>query len=284
LSLKNCSTRHKVENKRVAIRTRTSNGDHVTCCRVRSGVVPVVLESTNGKDKSERIRIRCSAATESGTCRDAKTFYLHTVESAVLAGLEAEMRHPSVIAEYVRTYLEERKRLSAKGNAKPAHLETRLGELNREIDRLVDAIAKGRGDPAVLGPRSTVLNEERKQIAVELKVEPAPKEIVALHPAILARYERQLAALQDALSKGINAGDSHAAEAIRDLVETVTVFRPGAPRRSSCRNSWAAERPARRKCQSQQGSRTWGKVVAGERYTAIPTTEEALFSYRRRAA
>jgi hypothetical protein len=59
--------------------------------------------------------LRCGAcgagATESGMCRDAKTFYLATVESAVLAGLEAEMRHPSVIAEYVRTYHDERKRL-----------------------------------------------------------------------------------------------------------------------------------------------------------------------------
>ncbi len=129
--------------------------------------------STNGKDNSGRIRIRCSAATESGSCQDAKTFYLKTVESAVLAGLENEMRHPQVIAEYVRTYHEERKRLSAKANAKRAHLELRLGELNREIDRLVDAIAKGHGDPAVLGPRSSVLNEERKQVEMELNVEPA---------------------------------------------------------------------------------------------------------------
>lgn len=53
------------------------------------------------------------------------------------------MRHPSVIAEYVRTYHEERKRLAAKSNAKRAHFELRLGEINREIDRLVDAIAKG---------------------------------------------------------------------------------------------------------------------------------------------
>ena len=135
------------------------------------------------------------------------------------------MRHPSVIAEYVRTYLGERKRLSAKASAKRAHLETRLGELNRESDRPVDAIAKGQGDPAVLRPRSTVLNEERKQIAVELKDEPTSNKIVTLHPAILAGYERQLATLQDALSKGTNAGDSEAAEAIRDLVETVTVFR-----------------------------------------------------------
>jgi len=48
------------------------------------------------------------------------------------------MRHPGVIAEYVRTYFEERKRLSAKANAKRTHLEKRLGKLNREIDRLVD--------------------------------------------------------------------------------------------------------------------------------------------------
>jgi site-specific DNA recombinase len=47
--------------------------------------------STNGKDNSGRIRIRCSAATESGSCPDVKTFYLKTVESAVLAGLENEM-------------------------------------------------------------------------------------------------------------------------------------------------------------------------------------------------
>jgi site-specific DNA recombinase len=130
------------------------------------------------------------------------------------------MRHPSVIAEYVRTYHDERKRLSAKANAR-----RRLGELNREIDRLVDAIAKGHGDPAVLGPRSTVLGDERKQVARELEVEPAVGDVVSLHPAVLARYEQQLVHLQDALSKGVNAGDSEAAEAIRDLVETVTVFR-----------------------------------------------------------
>jgi len=239
--------------------------------------------STNGKDKSERIRIRCSAATESGTCRDAKTFYLHTVESAVLAGLEAEMRHPSVIAEYVRTYLEERKRLSARANAKRANLETRLGELNREIDRLVDAIAKGQGDPAVLGPRSTVLNEERKQIANELRVEPASNEIVALHPAILARYERQLATLQDALSKGINTGDSDAAEAIRDLVETVTVFRD--PARlggvmveiAGRLNALLGENAYPNKVRG-----VWGKVVAGERFIRLPPRSRPLHRPPRR--
>jgi hypothetical protein len=57
-----------------------------------------------------------------------------------------------------------------------------------------------------------------------LKVEPTTNEILTLHQAIAARYERQLASLQDALSIGQSAGDSDAAEAIRDLVDTVTVF------------------------------------------------------------
>ncbi|WP_347340270.1 zinc ribbon domain-containing protein [Bradyrhizobium cytisi] len=38
--------------------------------------------ATNGRDKSGRVRIRCSAATESGTCPDANTFYLDAVERA----------------------------------------------------------------------------------------------------------------------------------------------------------------------------------------------------------
>lgn len=151
--------------------------------------------STNGKDKSGRIRIRCSAATESGTCTDPKTFYLDTVESAVLNGLSSELRHPDVIAEYVRTYHEERKRLAADADAKRIRLDRRLGELTREIDRLVDAIAKGLGDPAVLGPRSTALHEERKGIEAELEKVPPPTEVVALHPAMLARYEQQLTRL-----------------------------------------------------------------------------------------
>jgi hypothetical protein len=193
------------------------------------------------------------------------------VEGAVLSGLKAEMRHPSVIAEYVRTYHDERKRLSAKANARRAHLELRLGELKREIDRLVDAIAKGHGDPAVLGPRSSVLDEDRKQVVRELNAEPAVDDVISLHPAVLARYEQQLTHLQDALSKGINAGDSEAAEAIRDLVETITVFRnPSHPGGVTVEivgrlNALLGEQAFPHRAQG-----VWGKMVARDRYRFSP--------------
>jgi len=37
--------------------------------------------------------------------------------------VESEMRYPSVIAEYVRTYHEERKHLAAQSNVKRVHLD-----------------------------------------------------------------------------------------------------------------------------------------------------------------
>jgi len=59
----------------------------------------------------------------------------------------------------------------------------------------------------------------------QFESEPPPTNIVALRPAVLERYAEQLARLKDALARGINAGDPEAAEATRDLVETVTVSR-----------------------------------------------------------
>ena len=141
----------------------------------------------------------------------------------------------------------------------------RFGELNREIERLVDAIAKGHGDPAVFGPRLSALNEERKQVALQLSVEPAVSDTISLHPAVLARYQEQLVELQGALSKGINVGDSDATEAIRGLVETVTVFRdtsrPGGVMIEIVGrlNALLGEQAYPNKVRG-----VWGKMVAGE--------------------
>lgn len=181
--------------------------------------------STNGKDRSGRVRIRCSAAAESGTCPDPKTFYLESVEQAVLGGLATELRHPQVLAEYVQAYHLERKRLATESDATRTRLEKRVTDLTRDIDRLVDAIADGSGDPKTLGPKSTQLYQERERLMQELNTAPPHADVISLHPAVLARYEEQLGNLQSALSAGIESGDSEAAGTLRELIETVTVFR-----------------------------------------------------------
>ncbi|WP_159587130.1 recombinase family protein [Chelativorans xinjiangense] len=174
---------------------------------------------------------------------------------------------------------EERKRLAAEADANRIRLERRLGELTREIDRLVDAIAKGLGDPAVLGPRSTALHEERKGIEAELDKVPPPTEVVALHPAMLARYEQQLTRLQEALSQGIRAGDTESAEAMRDLVETVTVFRdPSRKGGIEIEISGRLTALLGEKAYPNGVKGVWGKVVAEVRYRRSPRQQEPVFS------
>ncbi|MCW1997013.1 hypothetical protein [Bradyrhizobium diazoefficiens] len=189
------------------------------------------------------------------------------------------MRAPKVIAEYVRTYLEERKRLAITSNAKRQRLEQQLAQLNREIERLVDAIAKGHGDPSVLGPQSTALDVKRKRISEELRSEPPAAKEVALHPAILKRYEEQLGRLEEALTKGIRSGDGEAAEAIRDLIDRVTVFRdPSRLGGVTVEISGRLNALLGEKAFPNQVKGVWGKMVAGERYLRSPRQFSAEFT------
>jgi site-specific DNA recombinase len=179
--------------------------------------------STFGADKSGRMRLRCSRARESGTCPAPRTFYLDTVENTVVSALRSELRDPRLIAEYVKTYHDERARLAGSERAARARAERRQGELRREIERLVDGLAKGIGDPEAIGVRMKQACAEERAISVTLAEAPTP--VIALHPGALSRYESLLARLQDAISKGIAAGNGAYVDAIRDLVETVTVRR-----------------------------------------------------------
>ena len=181
--------------------------------------------STNGKDRSGRIRIRCSAHSESGSCPNPQTFYLDRIEMAVLSGLKTELRHPEVMAEYVRTYHDERRRLAADAIKGRSRIERRVAEIERALKRLVDASCDGSAVIQQLEPQFLALEKEQTDLRAKLEESPEPPDPVALHPATLKRYEGQLAQLQSALARGIHAGDTEAAKAMRDLIDTVTVSR-----------------------------------------------------------
>jgi hypothetical protein len=181
--------------------------------------------SSKGTDKSGRVRIECTTARENGTCPDPATFYLDDVEKTVLSGLCDELKDPQVFTEYVREYHAERQRLAAKATRNLARLERRRAEIDREVARLVDGIAKGIGDPEPLGDRMLVIRAERREIETQLETAQAEPGPVALHPAALKRYEQQLANLQQCIGRAVDAGDQKLVAAIRDLVDTVTVRR-----------------------------------------------------------
>jgi hypothetical protein len=81
----------------------------------------------------------------------------------------------------------------------------------------------------------------------------------------------QLVQLQDALSKGLNAGDSEAAEAIRDLVETVTVFRnPSHPGGVTVEIVGRLNALLGELAYPHNVRGVWGKMVARDRYRQTP--------------
>lgn len=258
------SAQERKEARSVSHPSHQRRPKHALSGLLRCGVCGAGM-SANGKDKSGRIRIRCSGAIERGTCPDPRTFYLETVENAVLSGLKAELRRPDVIAVYVRTYHDERQRLASEATANRARLERRLAANEREAEKITDYLIKGIGNVARLDARAKELMAEEQALRRELAAAPEPPKLPNLHPAVLARYEEQLERLQQAIDDGLRAGDSEAAEALRDLVERVTVFRdssrPGGVEVeiSGRLNALLGEEafPNRRKG-------VWGKLVAAE--------------------
>jgi site-specific DNA recombinase len=185
--------------------------------------------SVFGADKSGKVRLRCTASAESGSCPDPKTFYLVAVEEEVVSLLRRELKRPRVLREFVAAYIEERNRLAAAATKGRTNLERRLAKAEGEWERTFKAYQSG-----VLSEESAFkelprLQAECDRLKEELAAEPVPENTVALHPAALARYEEHLAKLHEALAAGAAEGDAEAAASIRELVENVTVRRD--PRR-----------------------------------------------------
>ncbi len=133
--------------------------------------------------------------------------------------------------------------------------------------------------------QNSLLDRERKKITAELAETAPTTEAVALHPAALARYEEQLTRLQAALADGIRDGDTECSEAIRDLVETVTVFRDSARAEGvQVETSGRLTALLGEQAYPHRVRGVWSKMVAEERYSARPTIENALFCYWREAA
>ncbi len=209
------STRQKPEMQR---RPKRILSGLLRCAACGSGM------STTGKDKSGRVRIRCSAARESGTCPDPKTCYLDTVEELVIQTLLRELRNPREVTDFIGSYIEARKRLVANSERRRGSLSRKIAAKTREIDRMVDGYAKGFLTDADLATRLPTLKTERQELEQELAEVPREVNVVALHDKALSQYEIKLAQLREELQAGVDDGNSAGAKGLRELVDSVIVY------------------------------------------------------------
>ncbi|MEH2562438.1 recombinase family protein [Bradyrhizobium sp. AZCC 2289] len=183
--------------------------------------------SIKGEDRGGT-RVICTQFHNSRTCANNRTYYLDQIEQAVLSGLRKHLIDPSAIRLFLQTYLNERKRLVANANNVRPHLERKLGEIERQIGRLTEALMNSHDPVSQFTGKISDLNAMKQQILIELQDLREPV-TVSLHPTTQQRYlsvvENLAVAIRD------NRMDSEMVAAVRELIDHVIVERtePGKP-------------------------------------------------------
>ncbi len=163
-----------------------------------------------------RVYYGCAASRNKGTCANRLTMRLDRLEEAVLRGLQSHLLTPELTATFVREYTAEVNRLRSEAEAIHSGSRQRLDVVSRQIVNIVDTVADGRSNPALLD-RLSILEAEKSSLERELTA-PGP-EPVRLHPNASELYAAKIRDLRETL----NAPDSRdeAVVILRSLIEEI---------------------------------------------------------------
>ena len=164
-------------------------------------------------------RYGCSAARNSGTCKNRKTIRRSDVEARVLAGLKHNLLHPDMIREFIAEFQQEVQEQRLSALSARAGAEQDLSRVTKEIDNIITAITQGMFHPSMKA-RMDMLEADKARLVGQLAVLPEP-EPVMLHPGLADIYARTIADLAAAL----NADDTRqeAADILRGLIEKIVL-------------------------------------------------------------
>lgn len=223
------------------------------------------------KDTSAgRVRVHCTAAKEGGACTNRKAFYLDKIEAAALSGLRGMLADKMALAAYVARYNERRSELMREAGNRKGASEDRLRAVTAEIERTIGMAVKGvigEDEAAAVLP---ALRAEREKISIELATLRESAKIIRLHPRTADAYLAMIGRFEAALSDG----DHERSKAeVRKLIERVVVT-PGGGRPIIRLDGWLETIASG----DLPGSPLGGRVVAGERYRAIPQDVRMAFS------
>ncbi|MCA1433114.1 recombinase family protein [Bradyrhizobium sp. BRP20] len=182
--------------------------------------------SSVGSDR-KGLRLQCSAHRESGSCNNSRRIYLDDVEALAIKGLRQHLAHPEVIAEFVDAYNVERKRLKKEATTERARLERRLGEIAREMKRIVDSIVITGMPPEQFVTRMQELETEKAKVTAGLESAKEADNVIALHPKALDRYKRAVMELADHLRRGAPTEFATIRELVTAIVVHASPSRPG---------------------------------------------------------
>ncbi|MGY8634298.1 recombinase family protein [Bradyrhizobium sp. 14AA] len=182
--------------------------------------------SSVGSDR-KGLRVQCSAYRESGSCDNGRRVYLDEIEALAIKGLRQHLTLPELLTDYVDAYNTERKRLKKEASTERTRLERRLGEIGREMKRIVDCIVVTGMPPEQFVGRMQELEAEKANVMAGLESAKESDNVVALHPKALDRYKRAVMELADELKRGTPGEFATIRELVTAIIVHASPSRPG---------------------------------------------------------
>ncbi len=178
-----------------------------------------------GKDKSGRVRIRCSASRESDTCPNPRTFYLDRIERSVVSVVQQFLRKPERLALFIKTYQEEQARLVNERRSQRGVYERELDRVVAKIDKIVMQIADDIIDPEDARAAMQKLRPRRKELQELLADTPELPPVITVHPVAAQLFEEKVTDLQKEMEAGEIDPLSLGAQLLRELLVKVVVYK-----------------------------------------------------------
>lgn len=171
-----------------------------------------------------RGKLGCSHRRERSMCDNRRMISIRLIEDRILAALEEHLLDERVVAEALREYVAETKRLRARFEADRAKRERRMAEIDRAI-RAVIAMVEGGTDPLSVVPRMRELEAERDALKTAAVPPEAPP--LAVHPGIAERYREVVRDLRDVLAKNSPDRKAEVFMGVRDLIDRIVIYAHG---------------------------------------------------------
>jgi site-specific DNA recombinase len=225
--------------------------------------------SVKGRDKTKKMRIQCSRHHENGDCPSPVMTYVEVVERKVIdtvLGLFSSPEDLNVLLKKARA--EARRETGSKINTQPK-LERRLGELDRDIERLMDMLMRRVGVEDVLDQRMKAAYAERADVQAKLSELEYRQidNVIEIYPAALTKILMCATELRAIMERGDMEGDHALSDAFRFFVHSVVVHKADGRRKEptvEVRSPWAAFAESPPTAHATASGLSGGSMVAEE--------------------
>ena len=167
-------------------------------------------------------RIQCSTSRESGSCTNKSRYYVERIEGHVVYVLRLQLSDTSMIAEYVRAYREERRRIESEARRNRQTSERALADLLERRKKLIDKMSRDLISDEEAEPLLAEMRLRKAELEVDLERAGEDTKVIELHPQAVTRFRENVEALADILSGG-SLPDPDIVEPFRELVAAVIV-------------------------------------------------------------